>query len=271
MNEIALTKDIDEYLEDVYQHIARRDLENALKILDKAYSIDFDRSELGELLRLLKFWKERWQRLDEFASLYEKGDYLMDQWDQFLVWYRKRQKMPLDRGIQCLRYMVHSESLNCYEQMHLSDCEDQELHLRIGRCNKVLGNYEKAVSVLEKGVRINRENPSVLAELADTYALVDEMKGAKIFFREAFFINPQLVDLSRLESGLIRKVIEKISDIGFEGETVNEWLPVYAVIFGVFNIKRELRPISTENSVSPSSLCRTTSGRMPETRCWCLV
>jgi len=243
MSETELTKNIDEYLEDFYRSCTRRDLDKALSLLDKAYSIDFDRIELSGLLRMLKFWKERWNRMADFTGLYEKGDYLLKQWDQFNNWFSSDDRETPERGIQSLKYMVHSEALSCYEQLHLDDTNDLELLLGIGRCNKVLGNYEKAVSSLEKGVKISRDNPLILAELADTYALVDEIQGAKIFFREAFFMDPDRIDLSRLESGLILKLIEKVSLSGIDTENIKEWLPVYGVIFGVFNVKRELRPI----------------------------
>ena len=236
-------EEIDQYLDEVCASAAQRKLDKALTLLDKAYSIDFDSKEVGELFRMMKFWKKRWNRLEDLPSPYEKGDYLLNQWDQFLMWIKNRDSMYVDKGLQALRYMVHSAGKDFYEKLHSDDLDDLSLCLRIGQCNKVLGNYEKAASFLEKGARINKENPQVLAELADTYALMDEMKGAKIFFREAFFINPQQVDLSRLESGLIRKVIDKIRYLGFSDGMLNEWLPVYAVLYGVFNVKRELRAI----------------------------
>jgi len=243
MSETELTKNIDEYLEDLYRSCARRDLDRAMSLLDEAYSIDFDRMELSGLLRMLKFWKERWNRMADFSGLYEKGDYLLKQWDQFNSWFSAEDREIQEKGILSLKYMVHSEALSCYEQLHLDDKNDLELLLGIGRCNKVLGNYEKAVSSLEKGVKISRDNPLILAELADTYALVDEIQGAKIFFREAFFMDPDRIDLTRLESGLIIKLIEKVSQSGIDAENIKEWLPVYGVIYGVFNVKRELRPI----------------------------
>ncbi|MDA3955382.1 hypothetical protein [Oceanispirochaeta sp.] len=243
MSETELKKNIDELLEDVYRSTAERDMDKAMSQLDEAYSIDFDRIELAGHLRVLKFWKERWNRMAEFSGLYEKGDYLLKQWDQFTDWYSANDSEAPEKGIVSLKYMVHSEALGCYEQLHLDDSNDLELLLGIGRCNKVLGNYEKAVSILERGVKNSRENPVILAELADTYALIDEMRGAKIFFREAFYLDPDQVDLNHLESGLIVKLIEKVSGTGIDLKYIKDWLPVYGVIFGVFNIKREMRPI----------------------------
>ncbi len=236
-------REIDKFLDMVCSSAAQRDLDKAIELLDKAYSLDFDSRDTSELYRMVKFWQKRWLRLEDLSSAYEKGDYLLSQWDQFLLWIKNRDSEYVEKGILALKHMVHAAGKEFYEFLQNEDMDDISLCLRIGQCNKVLGNYEKAAYCLEKGARINRESPQILAELADTYALMDEMKGAKIFFREAFFINPQEIDISRLESGLIRKVIDKINGMGFSGPMLREWLPVYAVIYGVFNVKRELKAI----------------------------
>ena len=235
--------EIDQFLDQVCSYTAKRDLDKAVEMLDEAYSVDFDSKDTSELYRMVKFWQKRWMRLNDLSSPFEKGDYLLNQWDQFLFWIKNRDSEYVEKGILALKHMVHSAGKEFYEILQNEEMDDISLCLRIGQCNKVLGNYEKASVCFEHGARINRESPQILAELADTYALMDEMQGAKIFFREAFFINPQEIDLSRLESGLIRKVIDKIRALGYTGSIVNEWLPVYAVLFGVFNVKRELRAI----------------------------
>lgn len=236
-------KDIDDCLEDVYRALGHRDLDGAMGLLDKAYSIDFDRKDLGGLLRMLTFWKERWNRMSDFGGPYEKGEFLLKQWEHFLSWSDRIMGSVDEKGVQSLKHMVHSEALSCYEQLPADDGSDVELHLGRGRCHKVLGDYETATAILERGVKFNRENPEILAELADTYALVDEMQGAKLFFREAFYLDPDQVDLDRLESGLIKRLMEKVSETGVKEEYIKDWLPVYGVIYGVFNVKRELRPI----------------------------
>jgi tetratricopeptide (TPR) repeat protein len=106
-----------------------------------------------------------------------------------------------------------------------------------------MGEYENALEYLETVGQRSKEDPAVLAELGDCYALVNETKAAKAFFREAFFIGPQKVTLTFLESGLIVKLIERLKDMGYAGRELAEWMPVYGVVFGVFNVKRELRPL----------------------------
>jgi hypothetical protein len=62
-------------------------------------------------------------------------------------------------------------------------------------------------------------------------------------FREAFFINPQRVDVDLLESGLITRLTEKALEAGRGGIELTEWIPVYGEILGVLSVKRELKPI----------------------------
>ena len=73
--------------------------------------------------------------------------------------------------------------------------------------------------------------------------MVNEMRAGKAFFREAFFLGPQEIDLNNLESVVITRLIAKLNDKGYTGPELSEWIPVYGTIFGIFNIKRELRPI----------------------------
>lgn len=126
--------------------------------------------------------------------------------------------------------------------VHDSDM-DPELYLRIGKCYKVIGNYEKAIECLELASQQKKENPEILAELADCYSLVNEVRVSKAFFREAFFINPQDVDISSIESPMMHRLISKIKEFGFPELELAEWIPVYGTILGVFNVKRELRPL----------------------------
>lgn len=69
------------------------------------------------------------------------------------------------------------------------------------------------------------------------------MKTAKIFFREAFFIDPVKIEYAFLESLMIERLVDQMKDLGITGNEAKEWLPVYGVVYGVLNIKRELKPL----------------------------
>jgi len=124
-----------------------------------------------------------------------------------------------------------------------SNQHDPGLLLLTGRCYKGLGNYEEALKYLEQAFLLKKEDPEILSQLADVNALLAQVKHAKAFFREAFFIDPLKVDIKALESALITNVCIKVSELGFEGGALNEWIPVYAYLWKVFNVKRELKQV----------------------------
>ena len=121
--------------------------------------------------------------------------------------------------------------------------DDSEILFRIGRCYKSIGDYENALDFLERTFRQKRDDAAVMAELADCYALINEIKPAKIFFREAFFLNPDQIEFAFLESMMIGKLLSQLKAMGMNQSQASEWLPVYGVVYGVFNVKRELKPL----------------------------
>jgi hypothetical protein len=90
--------------------------------------------------------------------------------------------------------------------------------------------------------RSKREDGETLSELADVYALLEETKAAKVLFREAFFLDPQGIDLRSMESEMIKRLRDWVREAGYEGPALAEWLPIYGCLLGVFSVKRELKP-----------------------------
>ncbi len=128
-----------------------------------------------------------------------------------------------------IKQFVFNAALACYLSA-APDAEqeggDPDVLLQVGRCCKGIGNYERAIECLEKANRERRDDARILAELADCYSLVNESRLAKAFFREAFFIDPQAVDLEGLESPLVRRLAARVRSRGIDGPALDEWIPV---------------------------------------------
>ena len=90
---------------------------------------------------------------------------------------------------------------------------------------------------------MNTNSSAISAELADTYALSGEVRLAKVFFREALFKNASEIEICFLESEIIRALVTKVAAIGYTGEELLEWLPVYGTLDGILNVKRELKAL----------------------------
>ena len=100
-----------------------------------------------------------------------------------------------------------------------------------------------ALNYLLQAFKFRREDGETLSELADLYALLGDARKAKLFFREAFFADPQGVDMRAMESEMILALRDRVREMGYQDGELAEWMPIYGRIFGVFTVQRGLKPV----------------------------
>ncbi len=230
------------------ESLKKGDFEKAGNDLEKALSIDFNEVNVINALKFVNFWIERKARFQGVAGHYERGCFLFKQWKSFTV-FSSRFESDDELTAYAIRHWVFSQSLYHFSQLLDSSAQEPEnpvepdLLINIGLCHKNLGDYCRALEYLEAAMQIRPEDAELMAEVADCYAFINEVRASKIFFREAFFIGPQAIDIYSLESLLIKKLIGRVRSLGFDENMIKEWIPVYGVLYGVFNIKRELKAL----------------------------
>jgi tetratricopeptide (TPR) repeat protein len=227
-----------------YDFLKNEDLAAAQESLDAALRKDFDNQEVIFAQKCAGFWLDRVLRAQSMQNQFERGEYLLSQWKSF-AGYLKRLDEDYADAVYAFRQYVFSFALRSFQSIASAAAEANEadLLLRIGRCHKGRGEFEIAIKHLESALQARKDDAEILGELADAYAQVNETRTAKALFREAFFLNAQKVDVEGLESALIRRLVDKVAERGYAGQELSEWLPVYGLLFGVMNVKRELRPI----------------------------
>jgi len=238
-------EDIEGFLVQAYGCARAGSFEEAESFLEKALSIDFENPEVVSSLKCVNFWKDRDRQLTALSDPFEKGEYLLKEWRAFSHFLKRLEaESRYERCSYSIRQYVFGQALFNYMRLYdESTGSDTEILSRLGKCYKGLGNYGKGVEFFERASHQKTDDPELLAELADCYAFVNETRAAKVFFREAFYINPQKIDICSMESLLIQRLVDRIAEMGYHSPELEEWIPVYGVIFGVFNVKRELRPI----------------------------
>lgn len=187
------------------------------------------------------FWCDSFEQCSAITNPYEKGDHLLVDWKAFID-YLKNHNTPDEEAVNAIQRGVFSIALECYKKTleNTKASYKAEILRKIGICYKKIGDYEKAMNCL---IDSNKHKPfqaEILAELADCHALCGNDKNAKALFREAFYLDSKKVELFFLDSELIRSLIAETEKKGFKGEELNAWIPVYGVIYGVFDIKREM-------------------------------
>jgi tetratricopeptide (TPR) repeat protein len=235
-------KEINQIIRKAYEALKSGQFQAGIGMLQKVLEIDSEKPEIKEALECAYYWQERKEKTEKMDN-YSQSEYLMNEWNLFLKYISTLPHLAAPCFYN-LKHYVYNLALENYSQ--LSDSKeslDFESLFRIGRIHKELGNYESAIEILEYSLQLKRNDPQVLADLADCYAQVDEMKAAKLFFREAFFIDPLAIDISTIESPFIHTLVEKIKEGNKNVQELKLWIPIYGTIYGIFNVKRELKPI----------------------------
>lgn len=224
-----------------YESLKNADLQSADFYLENALNADFEHPEVLLAMKCLEFWKGQLSKMPETGNLLERGDYLCASWKNFILFLTH-----IGDTFETVRYVykrfVFGLALDQY--LALPDEEKEKLgaalDIRLGRARKATGDIETALIHLERAAKAQRNDARVLAELADAYAMAGETRLSKALFREAFFLDPKNIEIEFLESEFILKIIENIKKLGYSDNDIPVWIPVYAEIWGVFNIKREL-------------------------------
>mgnify|MGYP000884143585 CR=1 FL=1 len=215
--------------------------DKARQALEVAAESDLDNKEIFFALNCCHFMINSLRQTDSVQDYFERGESLINEWKMFehsTVYAKASQNV-----IYAVRRGFFTLALENYSK--LADEQDPrqkaEICRKIGLCYKKFGEYETAKNCLAEANSLYPGSAAVLAELADCFALCGEERKAKVLFREAFFIDPQKIDFSFLDSELICCLIRKVTGKGYTGAVLQEWIPVYGILFGIFNVKRELR------------------------------
>lgn len=229
-------------LKEVLAYMEAGNPDEANKLLGTILMYDLECPELILTGKYCIFWSDAFSRLSSIEDPYERGERLLAEWKNFLD-FIKQQNGTYDKAIYAAQRGTFNLALNNY--MRLLDERDPvqkaEILRKSGLCYKKLGEFDNAKQCLSDATSLLSGQAAVIAELADCYALCGDDKAAKLLFREAFFLDFKKIDLVFLDSELIRCLIARTEEKGYSGELLNAWIPVYGVLWGVFNMKRNMR------------------------------
>ncbi len=213
----------------------------AQKIISSLFEHDLESTELVYTNKCCIFWIDSIKRLKSIDDSFERSESILLEWKNFQD-YISRESHPYEPAQFAVQQGFFKNALEEYKKMleEKDPLQKAEIYKNTGICYKKLGDFENARTFLTEANNIYPNLSSVLAELADCYSLCGEDKFGKVLYREAFFADPDSIDLDFLDSELIKCLIEKTKSKGYSGKALLYWIPVYGVLGGVFNIKREL-------------------------------
>ena len=214
------------------------------KILAVALVDELENKDILFAISCCNFWNSIIANSERIDDLFEKAESLVNEWKSFLSNYPDAENPANENTVYAVKAGVFSLALNCYSQIieEKDSGLKAEIKRKMGLCFKKQGEYETARNCLTEANTLKPGSAPILAELADCYALCGEERQAKVLFREAFYISAEKIEPAFLDSELINCLVRDVKGKGFSGQELLEWIPVYGQLFGVFTVKRRLRP-----------------------------
>ena len=221
------------------------DFEKCTAILDTEIQQHNENKSIDFFLESVLFWKKRIENIERISDPIDQARYLLGEWHKYKSFCSKYKNTSddLDRHIFVFRKLINNKALSLLTAA-LSNplVNEQQAHLYIARAHKGNGNYEQAILEYRQVIAGAGQCASAYAELGDCYLLIGNELIGRLFLREAFYIDPNDIDFSFLESELMTNMINKIYSVeGVNDTNYKKWIPVYAILWDVFTVKRDLK------------------------------
>ena len=231
-------------LKPVFDKLKEGDVDSACSLAAKVLENNLDNEYVKCVYNAIIFWKEKLSISVTRSTLFDRGEYLFSQWSGFLQ-FMKRYDEKCDAVIYALKGCVFNIIVELYSlSLRKNLLENRvQVYRKLGLCYKMLGRYEKAIEFLKYASSLDATSSSILAELADSYAMCGDERMSKVYFREAFFKDAVSVQKDFLESEAIKSIIDMLDEMGFRDTELLAWVPIYAVLGGLFSVKRQLKAV----------------------------
>lgn len=228
-----------------YNLIKEGNFAEAKADLSAALASDLENEEVLYALKCLNFWNVstlfRAPPSVDVACVY--ADSVLEHWNQFTD-FIARDSHRFDRCLFAFRTVVFTVVAEYYSAALEARALDTDGYCKLAVCYKKLGDYDKALEFNKIANAMSPNTASILGEMADCYALCGEDQTSKVLFREAFFLDASKVDIRFFDSELFCRLLAQVQKVRTCGiNELLEWIPVYGVLFGVFNVKRKLRAV----------------------------
>lgn len=228
----------------VYGLIRSGKITEALRSFEEILRRSFDEeSECG--IKVIKYILSRINKIKNLGDYHTIADTLVSEWKNTISWINTNNCGRFSELVDAVRYYIFHLALKYYQTIienmdTSSNVVDVDLMIKVSKCYREIGEIDKSIELLEEVRQYDLYDSSVLANLADAYFEIRDTEASKLFFREAFFWDPQRIDIFDMKSMIIKKLIKIVMDNGYRGEEVNEWIPIYGVIENIFDVRREL-------------------------------
>lgn len=243
MQEVTHVK-VPSVIQIVLEAIDKGDFVSCISLLEREIRNHNEDVLIDFLLKSVLFWCDRTEVTSKKDAPLYRARYLLGEWKKYIEFCANHKGVPdFDRYLFVFHKSISKIALALLTQaLHDPLVNNVHAHLLIARCHRAAGDYETAITEYRRVIREDAQCAAAYAELGDCYLLIGNEHVGRLFLREAFYVDPDGIDASFLESELLANLLRRISEAEeMKGRDWWQWVPVYAVLWDIFTVKRDLR------------------------------
>ena len=232
-------------IESVIVALERHDLARCVAILEAEIRKHNENTLIDFFLKSVLFWRKRIDATARITLPVDKASYLLSEWTKYRAFCDEEQQTTpdFDRYLFLFRKTTSKMAL-MFLTAALNNplVDEQRVYLYMARCYKGAGNYEQAIAHYRQVIANNYDCAAAYAELGDCYLLIGNEHIGRLFLREAFYVDPDTIEFTFLESELLANILNRLRDEeNMDQNQCRRWLAVYAVLWDVLTVKRDLK------------------------------
>ncbi|BBM89074.1 hypothetical protein COTS27_00765 [Spirochaetota bacterium] len=225
--------------------IGRGEFAHADTLLKKLLHKNLENQQLFEIMKGLKFWNYRLDKLLAAEIGLSRAQLLEQYWTQFEHFVEKF-TLQLGKSLKYFKQGVFQKIIECYNiELEKSDYSNVDCLLNIALHFRALSDYPKALETLIYAAKLSPNEDKIKLLIADTQYLLGNKPYALSLFRHHFFtmqssfhkVMQQTLQGERnlLELPTFWELVLIMRSNGFINNELASWLPVYAVLEGLFS------------------------------------
>jgi len=218
--------------------------EKALEIMEKVL-IENDRFPgVIEAIKSIKFWQNRWLKIMMAPKGKEQAEVFFSEWENYLKFIKSFENNEnFEKIFIAFKNLIYKRIIeNLIFEFEQSEILSLDLLKKLGKIFFEIEDYKNAIEIMEYAYGFNKRDSFIISILADSYYLTGEEDRALILYREAFFYEPEKIELNILKSEPIKFLKEIALSEGIKNEYLNEWIGVLGIVLNVFNQRNNLTP-----------------------------
>ncbi len=212
------------------------DLQAAYTYLEKLAEQSVDEERFFDSMKAVKFWMMRLDTIAHTPMGMQRAGLLESEWSRFED-FLLRYSIHAPEVVSALRKFFFLRIIDCYSfALEKQNYKNIERLLSLVQELLFMGEAENALKTLHFAKKLSPKEIFIDLLMADTLALLKKPLEASRMFKKTFLLSSK-EGMAEIRCAEICRLQYFLYALGFRGDEILTWLPLYALVYNLFPVE----------------------------------